>query len=287
LLEPLVTLPPAIDYLAVGHVTADVLSDGRRMLGGAVTYAALAAVALGRRPGIVTRADPAFVQAELLPGVAVHVVPAECTTTFVNTYDDAGQRTQRMLAVAPDVAGSDIPAAWRDVGIVHVGTVAHEVGPGVLDGLRAGFVGLAPQGWFRHVGPDAVVRHGPWQAPDGLLERATVVMLSEEDLAGDPRGVAWFAQRSPALVVTDGPKGARAFVDRGELYQPALPARVVDPTGAGDTFAAAFFIRLVECGDVARALRFAAAAAAFKVEHLGPGGLPGRAAVAARAGPGA
>ncbi len=276
---------PGIDYLAVGHVTVDLAPDGRGVAGGAVTYAALAARALGRRPGIVTRADPAFVRPDLLPGVALHVVPAECTTTFVNAYGRGGRRTQRVLAVAPALAGADIPAPWREVPILHVGAVVHEVGPAVMDAVRAGFVGLAPQGWLRQVAPGAVVRHGRWQGPDGLLERSGAVMLSEEDLAGEPGGVEWFARRSAVLVVTAGAAGARAFAGGAELYQPALPAEAVDPTGAGDTFAAAFFIRWSETGDVARALRFAAAAAAFKVEHTGPGGLAGRAAIAARAGP--
>ena len=43
-----------LDYLAVGHATADVHADGRVVLGGAVSYAARAAAALGQRAGVVT-----------------------------------------------------------------------------------------------------------------------------------------------------------------------------------------------------------------------------------------
>jgi ribokinase len=84
------------------------------------------------------------------------------------------------------------------------------------------------------------------------------------------------------LAVTRGPAGARAYAGGRVLDQPAFPARVVDPTGAGDTFAAAFFITLRESGDVRAALAFAAAAAAIAIEALGVTGMPGRAEVAAR-----
>lgn len=273
-----------IDYLAVGHVTFDVLPDGRRVPGGAVTYAALTAAALGLRAGIVTRAEPGWAAQAALPGVHVHVVPSAHTTTFVNTYDADHRRSQQVLALAPPLAPDDIPADWRDVGIAHFGTVDHELGPDVMDVVRAGFVGLCPQGWLRHIRLGEAVTRGRWQGPEGLLARADAIMLSDEDLDGEPRGEAWFADHTDLLVMTAGPEGARARLRHDTWRQPALPATALDPTGAGDTFAAAFFIHFAQSSDVEASLRFAAAAAAFKVEHVGPGGIPGRGDVMKRAG---
>jgi sugar/nucleoside kinase (ribokinase family) len=281
-----VGLPP-IDFLAVGHITVDVLPDGRRLPGGAATYGAVTAAALGFRAGIVTRGEPeAVAPAATLggAGLALHVVPAAETTTFVNSYDAQHRRHQRVLALAPPLEPADLPTAWRQVGVAHFGAVVHEIAPELMDAVRAGFAGLGPQGWLRQLGRGEEVRHGPWQGADGLLARADAVILSEEDLAGEPRGEAWFAERSELLVVTAGSAGARAW-RRGQRFdQPALPARTLDPTGAGDSFAAAFFIHMAHSGDLAASLRFAAAAAAFSVEHLGPGGIPGWEEVAARAG---
>ena len=83
---------------------------------------------------------------------------------------------------------------------------------------------------------------------------------------------------------TEGPAvaGARAtFVhtlgDRGaELHGeriPAFPADVVDTTGAGDAFTAAFAVALAEGRDEREAVRWGCAAGAHMVEH--PGVVPG------------
>jgi len=56
----------------------------------------------------------------------------------------------------------------------------------------------------------------------------------------------------------------------------------VDPTGAGDIFAAAFFIRYRESADVIEAARFANACAALSVRKAGLAGVPTRSAVEAR-----
>ncbi|HMA37487.1 MAG TPA: PfkB family carbohydrate kinase, partial [Chloroflexia bacterium] len=67
---------------------------------------------------------------------------------------------------------------------------------------------------------------------------------------------------------------------------PACRARPVDFTGAGDVFAAAFFVGYDESGDAWRAAAFAHAAAAFAIEAPGSQGIAGRAAVTARMAPG-
>ena len=47
----------APDFLAIGHVTRDLLPDGSWRLGGTVAFAALTAARLGLRPAIVTSAS--------------------------------------------------------------------------------------------------------------------------------------------------------------------------------------------------------------------------------------
>jgi ribokinase len=71
------------------------------------------------------------------------------------------------------------------------------------------------------------------------------------------------------LVVTLGDRGARI----GDELVPAFPARVVDTTGAGDAFAAAFAVALAEGRPELEAVRWGCAAGAHMVEH--PGVVPG------------
>jgi ribokinase len=76
------------------------------------------------------------------------------------------------------------------------------------------------------------------------------------------------------IVLTLGERGARI----GDEVVPAFPADVVDTTGAGDAFCAAFAVALAEGASNADAVRWGCAAGAHMVEHEGVvPGLPTRA----------
>jgi sugar/nucleoside kinase (ribokinase family) len=95
-----------------------------------------------------------------------------------------------------------------------------------------------------------------------------VLFVSDEDLIDDTQLARWTAD-VPVVVVTRERRGARVH-DAGRWREiRAFPADEVDPTGAGDVFAAAFLVRLSESGDVPDATRFASAAAACSVEAEG------------------
>ncbi len=53
-------------------------------------------------------------------------------------------------------------------------------------------------------------------------------------------------------------------------------ACVIDPTGAGDVFATAFFIRWAETGDPGQAAVFANVTASMALQLPGPGAVPSR-----------
>jgi ribokinase len=81
------------------------------------------------------------------------------------------------------------------------------------------------------------------------------------------------------LVLTLGEQGAQIGAER----VPAFPATVVDTTGAGDAFAAAFAVALAEGLPDLDAVRWGCAAGAHMVEHPGVvPGLPTRAQLEAR-----
>jgi ribokinase len=86
-----------------------------------------------------------------------------------------------------------------------------------------------------------------------------------------------------AVVVTRGAEGA-SWHARGvpDIFVPALPAVVVDTTGAGDCFTGALAAGLAEGQTPQAAMRFAAAAAAVQVSRPGTAGaMPARAEILA------
>lgn len=89
--------------------------------------------------------------------------------------------------------------------------------------------------------------------------------------------VYWLEQGVGQVVVTQGSAGAWVYTIQNRWYHPAFSVPVVDTTGAGDCFHAAYLTALLEGKPPEESLRFASAAAALAVQHLGTReGLPSR-----------
>ena len=73
------------------------------------------------------------------------------------------------------------------------------------------------------------------------------------------------------VVVTFGSRGSViCFGGRLHRIPPVKTTRVVDATGCGDTYLAAYLHRRLKSEDVERAGRFASAAASLTLEQFGP-----------------
>lgn len=258
---------PPIDYLAVGHICRDVIPGGFAT-GGAAAYTTAVARALGCRAGIVTSAAPDEEFADVPPSIAVHRREAPATTVFENVYD-GDRRRQFIHGVAGELAAADIPSLWLRAPMVHLGPIANEIDPAMITLFSNSIVCIAPQGWMRRWDDEGRVYQVEWTAAAEVLPLAAVTVLSTEDLAHPAMGVD-YASMARLLVVTDGPNGCMVYYG-GEARGFAVPAvAVVDPTGAGDVFAAAYLVRLFQTdGDVWAAAEFANRIAAQSVTRRG------------------
>ncbi len=93
-------------------------------------------------------------------------------------------------------------------------------------------------------------------------------------ISGDQATVAYFrpiAQHCKAqLVITLGDQGSVAFAAGDTIYQPAIPvANIIDSTGCGDAFQAAFSVDYLHHHDLASALHSGAVHASLTLQHLG------------------
>lgn len=71
------------------------------------------------------------------------------------------------------------------------------------------------------------------------------------------------------IVITKGANGCAVYSSQGKKVIPGLPVKVIDVTGAGDTFGASFLYGLEQWGEISKAASFATAAAARSVESMG------------------
>jgi sugar/nucleoside kinase (ribokinase family) len=288
------------DYTTVGHVTADVMADGSSRAGGSAFYSALQAARLGQRALIVTQGVAAEIERLLEPyraEIELEILPAQQTTTLQSTGEGATRR-QRVLAWAGAI-GENVSV---DCSILHVAPVARET-PARWKG-RADFVGLTPQGliraWSRRGGEVGPTPLDPSLLPEhceaivlNATERESCASLIDASGASDAirdgssptdesrriRGA-----RGAVVAITDAAAATSLRLPDGGRVRVEVPAieEFVDDVGAGDVFAAAFFLALRDGQGPRAAATFANAAAAVRIAGFGANAIGDRAAIEAR-----
>jgi len=260
-----------VDYLVVGHITRDLTPDGPR-IGGTAAYSALTAQALGLRVGIVTSWGE-----DVPPGPLRHLpiasFPTETSTTFENIRTPEG-RTQYVYHTAPSLGYNLVPDPWRNPAIVHLGPVAQEVEPSLVRNFPSSLIGVSAQGWLRAWNKDGRVGPSEWPESTFVLQRAGACVISVDDVYGDEDRIAEMASSCRILVVTESELGSRLYWN-GDVRRFRPPKiTFVDDTGAGDIYAAAFFVRLYATRDPWEAARFATQLASYSVTRPGLEGIP-------------
>ncbi len=260
-----------IDYLVIGHVTQDVIPGGFA-LGGTASYSSLTARAMGLRVGVVTACHPDLELPELA-GITVVRHPSDQSTTFANIQTEHG-RVQYLYHRARELDLSMVPDAWRNPRIVHLGPLTQEVDVKLARAFPESFVGVTPQGWLRTWDESGKVGYTDWLEARYVLEAANAAVISVEDVRGDESVIEDMISAVRVLVVTEGVYGARLYWNGDMRYFRAPSQNEVDPTGAGDIFAAVFFSRLEYTRDPWEAARIATQLAALSVTRKGLAGVP-------------
>jgi sugar/nucleoside kinase (ribokinase family) len=269
-MSDLAVLEP-VDYLVIGHVAHDLTPEGPR-LGGTAAYSALTARALGLRVGIVTASGPET-SLEVLNGIPIINVESPRSTTFENIYTEHG-RVQYLRAQATRINFTNVPEAWQHASIIHLGPIANEMDAILPEGFSPALLGLTPQGWMRKWDSEARVSRTEWIDADAALVRAGAVVISREDVAGDDELIEHMAHETRILTVTENAAGAVLYWNGDRRRFRAPEVKEVDATGAGDVFAAAFFVRLFTTRDPWEATRFATLLASHSVTRPGLNGIP-------------
>ncbi len=236
---------PTVRVAVVGNLSLDLVDGGPPRVGGPPYHAARALAALGV-PAVVRVKCAEADRSLLLPpleelGLSIEWRPGETTATYAFSYD-GDVRAMEVLELgstwsADDVAGLD--AEWIHVGALFQGEFPHETLAALGEGAQLSFDG---QGLVRPAlrGP-LVLKAEP---EPSFLRYVSVLKLSEEEalaLVGEldePRlstfGVA-------EVLVTLGSRGCVVAVGQQLFRVPADPLDL-DPTGAGDAFAAAYVV---------------------------------------------
>jgi sugar/nucleoside kinase (ribokinase family) len=271
--------------LVVGSVATDTihnhLGTHPRVLGGSAVFGAIAASMFApvRLVGVVGRDFPPDAM-ELLRSRGVDLTGLEVvdgkTFHWEGRYsDDLTSRTtlRTDLNVFADFRPK-IPAPFRDSPYVMLGNIDPELQLDVLEQVERPRVVVADtmNFWIEGKLPEL----------KALLARIDILTINEEEarqLSGSyniARAARRLLEMGPkTVIIKRGEYGALLFHQGVVFHAPALPLEeVLDPTGAGDSFAGAFLAYLARDGgtgaaSLRRAVIHGSAIASFCVEGIG------------------
>jgi sugar/nucleoside kinase (ribokinase family) len=288
--------------LIVGSIAFDDLDmpsgEHRDVLGGAATYASLsAALLMGesvRAVGVVGTDFPDALLGELRArGVdtsAVERAPGRTFRWHGRYSSDLASRItlDTQLNVFADFSPK-IPPAYRTSPFVLLGNIHPTLQVKVVEQVqRPKLVAADTMNFWIEREPAHLAE---------MLRRIDLLVINDEEarqLSGVHnlvRAAADIRKRGPkALVIKRGEFGALLFDDAGTFFVPAYPLEdVVDPTGAGDSFAGGLMGYMATHAApspllLRKAMFFASALGSFCVEGIGPARLLkiGRSEIAAR-----
>jgi ribokinase len=162
--------------------------------------------------------------------------------------EDSGENQIVVIPGANDAVEPPVPDPGVDVWLVQA-----EIPVDAVEGALAA---------ARATGATAVVNPSPaGRIPPALVARYDLAIVNETEL--DALG----GRHPPRVVLTLAERGVRILPEGTAL--PAIPARVVDTTGAGDALAGATAAALAEGRPLEEALRWGIAAASLAVERPG------------------
>lgn len=273
--------------VTVGTVAFDDIETPRgkagKVIGGAATYISRAASFYVENQGVVSVIGGDFPQAELEEMMAlgidisgIEIRKDEKSFFWAGKYHDNMNQRDTLITDLNVLADfhPQLPQSFRSVNYLMLGNLTPEVQMDVLNQMtrRPKLVVLDTMNFWMDVAMDGLL---------DVLKKVDVITINDEEarqLSGEYSLVAAAAKIHKLgpkyLILKKGEHGVMLFREGRMFSFPALPvAKVVDPTGAGDTFAGGFIGYLAKTDDLSfenmkRAIVYASVMASFCVEDF-------------------
>jgi len=277
-----------MSLLVIGTVAFDAIETpfGKtdKIVGGAATYAGLAASYFYDKVKIVAVVGDDFPQSEIddfnkhnIDTEGLQVKPGEKSFFWAGKYHNDMNTRDTLVTDLNVLADFDpiIPISYQDCEYLMLGNLTPQVQQTVINRLtnRPKLIVMDTMNFWMDI------------ALDDLLETIKMVdVLTINDAEARQLSGEYSLVKAARKILTMGPKyliikkgehGALLFNEDKIFSAPALPlADVFDPTGAGDTFAGGFIGYMAKVGTVnfnnmKNAIIFGSALASFCVEKFG------------------
>jgi sugar/nucleoside kinase (ribokinase family) len=276
-----------MSLLAVGTVAFDDIETpmGRAemAIGGAATYITLAASHFLNDLRLVSVVGDDFPEDMLdfmrqrgIDLAGLQVKEGEKSFFWAGRYHDNMNSRDTLDTQLNVLATFDpiLPEAYKDTEYLMLGNLTPSVQMRVIEQMnkRPKLIALDTMNFWMDIALDSLME---------VLKKIDMLIINDEEarqLSGE-HSLVKAAHKIHAmgprfLVIKKGEHGALLFEDDKLFFAPALPLQeVVDPTGAGDTFAGGFMGYIAKTGDTSfenmkRAIIYGSAMASFCVEQF-------------------
>ncbi len=278
-----------MNLIAVGTVAFDSIetpfAKQEKVIGGAATYITLAASHFIKSCGLVSVVGDDFPQSVLdsmndrgIDLQGLQIKKGEKSFFWSGKYHYDLNSRDTLVTDLNVLANFDpiVPPDYRNCDFLMLGNLAPSVQSRVLDQLesRPKLVVMDSMNFWMDIALDDLIK---------VIGRVDVLTINDQEarqLSGEyslVKAAKKILQMGPKyLIIKKGEHGALLFDYHNVFFAPALPLEeVVDPTGAGDTFAGGFIGYLAQSHNISfenmkRAVIVGSAMASFTCEKFGP-----------------
>jgi sugar/nucleoside kinase (ribokinase family) len=271
------------DLTCIGNYTKDTIvspSGELRVDGGAINYAAHAAVRLGFNVAVVTRLakeDERMVTRLTQAGVDCFPTYTPSSTLMRLEYpgDNLDVRTLYVDATAGSITVEQIQGIDTKAAVIGT-SLRGEVGLDVIEFLRGRnlLVAVDVQGFVRVLENRTLV-YKPWEEMGAILAKVDILKsdaTEAEFLTGEKniyRSARFFASLGPREVVLTHKDGLLVYADGRDIEEKFYTSKIDGRSGRGDTCLGSYAAMRLRKPPV-EACQWAAAVTSMKMEKLGP-----------------
>jgi len=277
-----------MSLLTVGTVAFDAIETPfgktQKIIGGAATYASIAASYFTKKINLVSVVGDDFPQETIkmlnsksINTEGLQVKKGEKTFFWSGKYHN-DMNTRDTLATELNVLADFqpvVPELYKDCEFLMLGNLMPRIQMAVMDQLpqRPKFIVMDTMNFWMDIAMEDLLK---------TIARVDVLTINDAEarqLSGEyslVKAAQKILKLGPKyLVIKKGEHGALLFNKESVFFAPALPLEdVFDPTGAGDSFAGGFIGFLAQTSDISfdnlkRGIIFGSAMASFCVEKFG------------------
>jgi sugar/nucleoside kinase (ribokinase family) len=277
-----------MSLLVIGTVAFDAIETpfGKtdKIVGGAATYASLAASYFYNKVKIVAVVGDDFPQSEIadlnkhnIDTEGLQVKAGEKSFFWAGKYHNDMNSRDTLITELNVLADFDpiIPSSYQDCEYLMLGNLQPQVQQTVINRLskRPKLIVMDTMNFWMDIALDELLETIKMVDVLTINDAETRQLSGEYSLVKAARKILTMGPKY--LIIKKGEHGALLFHEDKIFAAPALPlAEVFDPTGAGDTFAGGFIGYMAKVGTVnfnnmKNAIIFGSALASFCVEKFG------------------